>query len=42
MTDEYRVGHYFKHLVVFDKLYGDTEYHLSQVAGAQSAAMAGQ
>ena len=42
MTDEYRVGHYFKHLVVFEKLYGDTEYHLSQVAGAKSAAMAGQ
>ena len=42
MTDEYRVGHYFKHLVVFEKLYGDTEYHLSQVAGAKSTAMAGQ
>jgi alkylation response protein AidB-like acyl-CoA dehydrogenase len=42
MTDEYRVGHYFKHLVVFEKLYGDTEYHLSQVAGAKSAVMAGQ
>ena len=42
MTDEYRVGHYFKHLVVFEKLYGDTEYHLSKVAGAPSAATAGQ
>ena len=42
MTDEYQVGHYFKHLVVFEKLYGDTEYHLSQVAGAKSAAVAGQ
>lgn len=37
MTDEYRVGHYFKHLVVFEKLYGDTDYHLTQVAGAEPA-----
>lgn len=33
MAEEYRVGHYFKHLVVFEKLYGDTDYHLAQVVG---------
>jgi alkylation response protein AidB-like acyl-CoA dehydrogenase len=42
MTEEYRVGHYFKHLVVFEKLNGDTDYHLAQVAGAESIRAAEQ
>ncbi|MGO9512679.1 MAG: acyl-CoA dehydrogenase family protein [Steroidobacteraceae bacterium] len=39
MTEEYRVGHYFKHLVVFEKLNGDTDYHLAQVAGVESTSV---
>ena len=30
MTEEYRVGHYFKHLLVFEKLHGDAEFHLGR------------
>ena len=32
MTEEYQVGHYFKHLLVFEKLHGDTEFHLGRFA----------
>jgi len=40
MTDEYRIGHYFKHLVVFEKLCGDTEHHLMRFAELGSNAPA--
>lgn len=33
VTDEYQVGHYFKKLVAFEKLYGDIEYHTGRFIG---------
>ncbi|HTV98618.1 MAG TPA: acyl-CoA dehydrogenase family protein [Steroidobacteraceae bacterium] len=32
MTEEYRVGHYFKKMVTMDKLFGDGDYHLARLA----------
>ena len=32
MTDEYQVGHYFKRLLVFEKAWGDVDYHLDRIA----------
>jgi alkylation response protein AidB-like acyl-CoA dehydrogenase len=32
MTDECSVGHYFKKLVTFDKLYGDSDWHMVRFA----------
>jgi len=32
MTEEYRVGHYFKKMVTTDKLFGDVDYHLARLA----------
>jgi pimeloyl-CoA dehydrogenase small subunit len=32
MTMEYKAGHYFKRLTMIEKLFGDTEHHLRQVA----------
>jgi alkylation response protein AidB-like acyl-CoA dehydrogenase len=32
MTDEYRVGHYFKKMVTTEKLFGDLDYHLTRLA----------
>jgi len=40
MTEEYRVGHYFKHLVVFEKLYGDVDHHLARLMNAGATAPA--
>ena len=34
MTEEYRVGHYFKKLVTMDKLFGDSDYHLARLAAS--------
>jgi len=34
MTDEYRVGHYFKKIVTFEKLCGDTDYHLARLGAS--------
>jgi alkylation response protein AidB-like acyl-CoA dehydrogenase len=34
MTEEYQVGHYFKRLLALEKAYGDSEYHLQQLARA--------
>jgi alkylation response protein AidB-like acyl-CoA dehydrogenase len=34
VTEEYRVGHYFKKLVVTEKLLGDTDHHLRRLRGA--------
>ena len=30
VTDEYPIGHYYKRLLVLEKLYGDSEWHLSR------------
>ncbi|RXH33362.1 acyl-CoA dehydrogenase [Bradyrhizobium nanningense] len=32
MTTEYSIGHYFKHVIMLDALFGDTDYHLSRLA----------
>ena len=34
MTDEYKIGHYFKRLSVIDTLFGDVDYHLERFARA--------
>ena len=36
MTEELRIGHYFKRLLVIDTLFGNTDYHLEQFARAYS------
>ncbi|MDE2198749.1 MAG: acyl-CoA dehydrogenase family protein [Rhodospirillales bacterium] len=36
MTMEYKVGHYFKHMTMIEMMFGDTEYHLEQVAALGS------
>jgi alkylation response protein AidB-like acyl-CoA dehydrogenase len=30
MTEEYSIGHYFKKLVAFEKIWGDSDWHLSR------------
>lgn len=35
MTEEYSVGHYFKKLVVFEKLHGDSDWHLARLASGK-------
>ena len=32
MTEEYAVGHYFRRVMVFEHLFGDTAYHLDRLA----------
>ncbi len=32
MTEELRVGHYFKRLLVIDAMFGNSDYHLQQFA----------
>jgi pimeloyl-CoA dehydrogenase small subunit len=34
MTDEYKVGHYFKRVSMIDTMFGDADYHLAAVAEA--------
>ena len=34
MTDEYKVGHYFKRVTVIDTLFGDADHHLAVLARA--------
>lgn len=31
MTMEYSIGHYFKHVIMLDTLFGDADYHLSRL-----------
>ena len=31
MTQEAKIGHYFKRLTMIEKLFGDTDYHLRRV-----------
>lgn len=35
VTDEYQVGHYYKRLLVLEKLYGDSDWHLDRFVRAQ-------
>ena len=35
MTDEYYVGHYFKHLSMIDRQFGDTDHHLKRFGGLE-------
>jgi alkylation response protein AidB-like acyl-CoA dehydrogenase len=37
LTDEHPIGHYYKRLLVLEKLYGDSEWHLSRFIEAQPA-----
>lgn len=32
VTNEYAVGHYYKHLLAFEKIYGDADWHLERFA----------
>jgi pimeloyl-CoA dehydrogenase small subunit len=32
MTMEYKIGHYFKRMTMIERMFGDTEHHLSRVA----------
>ena len=32
MTEEYAVGHYFRRVMVFEHLFGDTAHHLARLA----------
>ena len=32
MTLEYKVGHYFKRMAMVERMFGNTEYHLSRIA----------
>jgi alkylation response protein AidB-like acyl-CoA dehydrogenase len=34
MTDEYKVGSYFKRVTMIDTLFGDADHHLAAVADA--------
>ena len=38
MTDEYSVGHYYKRLLVIEKLFGDSDWHLDRYIAIQRAA----
>lgn len=38
MTDEYQIGHYYKRLLVLEKLYGDSDWHLDRFIRAQREA----
>jgi alkylation response protein AidB-like acyl-CoA dehydrogenase len=38
MTDEYKIGHYFKRMTTLERLFGDADYHLARYVGnARSA-----
>ena len=37
MTDEYSVGHYYKRLLVIEKLFGDADWHLDRYIAIQRA-----
>jgi len=38
VTDEYRIGHCYKRLLVLEKLYGDSDWHLGRFVQAQKEA----
>lgn len=35
-TDEYQVSHYYKKLMTYEKLFGDTDFHLSRYASSMT------
>jgi len=35
VTDEYQIGHYYKRLLVLEKLYGDSDWHLGRFVDAR-------
>ena len=32
MTQEYKIGHYFKRLTMIESTFGDADYHLRRIA----------
>ena len=38
VTDEYPIGHYYKRLLVLEKLYGDSDWHLGRFVEARTQA----
>ena len=38
LTDEYQIGHYYKRLLVLEKLYGDSDWHLGRFVEARKQA----
>lgn len=34
LTEEYPVGHYFRHLIALERMFGDPEFHLTRLAGS--------
>ena len=38
LTDEYQIGHYYKRLLVLEKLYGDADWHLGRFVEARKQA----
>jgi hypothetical protein len=32
MTNEYKVGHYFKRVTMIDTMFGDADHHLRELA----------
>ncbi len=38
VTDEYQIGHYYKRLLVLEKLHGDSDWHLGRFVEAQTQA----
>ena len=39
LTDEYQIGHYYKRLLVLEKLYGDADWHLGRFVEARKQAL---
>lgn len=40
MSEEYKVGHYFKRMTLLERLLGDTDYHLARYLASQRTAAA--
>jgi alkylation response protein AidB-like acyl-CoA dehydrogenase len=38
MSEEYKVGHYFKRMTLIERLLGDADYHLRRYAAARAGA----
>jgi alkylation response protein AidB-like acyl-CoA dehydrogenase len=39
LTDEYQIGHYYKRLLVLEKMYGDGDWHLGRFVQARKQAL---
>jgi hypothetical protein len=42
MSEEYKVGHYFKRMSIVERLLGDAAYHLDRYLAARSTARGSQ